>query len=116
FSEDYWTNYFDKFETYKSYRLKVINDKNSSWTFTSQVKSEFKEIPISRIMNADRFDEYHLPCNPQDFFGRVKPREIFWKFLQDVKNSKTNFRIVCLTGNTGMGKSSLLVKLIQESS
>lgn len=115
-SIDYWKNYFDQFKIYQKYHLELIDKNNHNFTFSSTLKSEFKEIPISRIMNADKFDEYHLPCNPQDFFGRVKPREIFWKFLQDVKNSKTNFRIVCLTGNTGMGKSSLLVKLIQESS
>ncbi|MFM6345644.1 MAG: hypothetical protein ACKPFK_10920, partial [Dolichospermum sp.] len=54
--------------------------------------------------------------NPQDFFGRVKAKEIFWNFLEDVRNGNADSRIVCLEGNTGMGKSSLLVKLIQESS
>lgn len=121
-SVDYWKRYFDENKIYQKYNLdnlEFIND-NSNNSKVSQVlniakESEFKEIPISRIMNADSFHEYHLPCHPQDFFGRVKPKEIFWQFLQDVTNSKTNSRIVCLTGNTGIGKSSLLVKLREES-
>lgn len=114
-SVDYWKNYFDKFKIYQKYHLELIDENNHNFTFYSTLKSEFKEIPISRIMNADSFEDYHLPSNPQDFFGRIKAKEIFWNFLEDVRNGNANSRIVCLEGNTGIGKSSLLVKLREES-
>ncbi|MFM6251766.1 MAG: hypothetical protein ACKPEQ_21925, partial [Dolichospermum sp.] len=101
-SIDYWKNYFDKFKIYQPYHLELIDENNHNFTFYSTLKSEFKEIPISRITNADSFEDYHLPSNPQDFFGRVKAKEIFWNFLEDVRNGNADSRIVCLEGNTGM--------------
>lgn len=119
-SEDYWKSYFDKFKIYQKYNLKLIinNDNEQSKSYPSlnfAKKTELKKFIIPNICKADKFVDYHLPCNPENFFGRTKPKNIFWEFIQNIKNYKTNLRIICLTGNTGLGKSSLLVKLIEES-
>ncbi|MEH2039837.1 restriction endonuclease [Nostoc sp.] len=119
-SEDYWKSYFDKFNIYQKYNLKFVNDNNQNSSIYQAlnipIEHELKKVVIPRICKADKFVDYHLPCSPEDFFGRVKPKEIFWEFLKDIGDKKTDSRIVCLTGNTGLGKSSLLVKLIEESS
>ncbi|MEH2306512.1 restriction endonuclease [Nostoc sp.] len=118
-SVDYWKSYFDHFNIYQKYNLKFLNENNQksniSQLLNIQREHELKKVVISRIRKADKFVDYHLPCSPEDFFGRVKPKEIFWQFIKDVRDKKPDSRIVCLTGNTGLGKSSLLVKLIEES-
>ncbi|WP_177176144.1 restriction endonuclease [Trichormus sp. NMC-1] len=120
YSKDYWKDYFQKFDEYQKYNLTVIDNNNLNTNvyqaFNIARESEFKKMVIPRIRKADKFDEYHLPCNPEDFVGRLKPKEIFWEFIKEVKDNQADSRIVCLTGNTGVGKSSLLVKLIEESS
>ncbi|AFZ22227.1 hypothetical protein Mic7113_6662 (plasmid) [Allocoleopsis franciscana PCC 7113] len=71
-----------------------------------------KEV-VSSIGRADAFDDYR-PCNPENFVGRHHLQSEFWKLLASIRDGKTQTRIVCFTGGSGFGKSSLVVKLTED--
>ena len=66
--------------------------------------------PLSPIPVADQFDDYR-PCRPDDFIGRRGLQKDIWDFLLNVLENKTNTRVIALTGPSGFGKSSLILKL-----
>ena len=72
------------------------------------------EIPIPQIPIAESF-ESDSACNPQDFIGRENIKQEFWNFINDVQNKNTDKRIFTIEGKSGYGKSSLILKLEQES-
>jgi len=65
---------------------------------------------ISSIPVADQFDDYR-PCRPMDFIGRGALQKEIWDFLNNVLNHKTTTRVIALNGESGFGKSSLILKL-----
>lgn len=65
---------------------------------------------VSSIPVADRFDDYR-PCRPDDFVGRNQLQKEMWDFLKKVRSDSTKTRIVSLVGQSGFGKSSLILKL-----
>jgi len=65
---------------------------------------------ISTIPQADQFDDYR-PCRPMDFIGRRGLQKEIWDFLIEVKGNNTNTRLISLVGQSGFGKSSLILKL-----
>jgi len=65
---------------------------------------------ISTIPVADQFDDYR-PCRPMDFIGRRALQKEIWDFLDDVRDDKTKTRLISLVGQSGFGKSSLILKL-----
>jgi hypothetical protein len=67
---------------------------------------------ISRINTADTLLDYR-PCKPKDFVGRVKMQKELWDFLDNVREGKTETRILSITGASGLGKSSLIAKLAE---
>lgn len=71
-----------------------------------------KEV-ISPIGRADTFDDYR-PCTPENFVGRHHLQNEFWKLLASIRDGKTQTRIICFTGASGFGKSSLVVKLTED--
>ena len=74
------------------------------------VSESYKEV-VSPIGKANSFDDYHRPCSPQYFVGRDSLQEKFWDFIKNIKYGKNLTRIVCFSGRSGFGKSSLLLKL-----
>ncbi len=78
--------------------------------------SEIDKEVVSPIGVAESFEHYQRPCRPQDFVGRCSLREKFWDFLKNVRNGKTSTRIVCFSGNSGLGKSSLVLRLAEDCS
>ncbi|MFB8790956.1 MAG: restriction endonuclease [Potamolinea sp.] len=71
-----------------------------------------KEV-VSPIGRADNFEDYR-PCRPEYFVGRSHLQQEFWKLLANIRDGKTQTRIVCFTGPSGFGKSSLVVKLTED--
>ncbi len=65
---------------------------------------------ISQIPVADGFDDYR-PCRPDDFVGRVTLQKQIQDFLEDVRENNTKTRIISLVGQSGFGKSSLILNL-----
>lgn len=69
-----------------------------------------KEV-VSQIGVADRIDHYQRPCNPEYFIGRSDLRKNFGDFLTNVRDGQTLTRIVGFSGASGLGKSSLVLRL-----
>ncbi len=72
------------------------------------------EIPIPHIPIAESF-ESDSACHPQDFIGREEIKKEFWNFINEVEEKKTDKRVFTIEGKSGYGKSSLILKLEQES-
>jgi Holliday junction resolvase-like predicted endonuclease len=74
-------------------------------------KQKGKDIEsISQIPVADGFDDYR-PCRPIDFVGREMLQKQIRDFLEDVRKNNTKTRIISLVGQSGFGKSSLILNL-----
>ena len=72
--------------------------------------SEGEKEVVTAVSMADRFDDYR-PCRPQDFVGRYDLQKDVWSYLAKVRGNQTSTRIICFTGPSGFGKSSVVLKL-----
>lgn len=57
----------------------------------------------------------YRPARPQDFVGRQEAQDNIIHFLEDVRLRNTDTRVFAITGDSGMGKSSLVAKLRERS-
>jgi len=71
---------------------------------------ETEEEVVTSVSMADRFDDYR-PCRPRDFVGRYDLQKDVWSYLEEVRTNQTSTRIICFTGPSGFGKSSVVLKL-----
>lgn len=115
-SSEEWKKYFSLHKIWENLEITVFNPivnepKDKS---TNQLISEFKKVTVSIINQADSFDDYHRPSRPEDFFGRLEPQCEFWDFVNNVRDEKTDLRVVSFSGSTGLGKSSLVLKLASD--
>lgn len=67
-------------------------------------------ISIVEVQHGNSWVDYR-PARPQDFVGRQESQENILGFLDDVLDKKTLTRVFAITGDSGMGKSSLIAKL-----
>jgi len=65
---------------------------------------------VTPIAMAESLDDYR-PCRPQDFVGRYSIQKKIWEFLERVRQDETPNRIIALSGPSGFGKSSIVLKL-----
>ena len=117
FSSEYWKKYFSSNKIWETLEITVVDQQtliDYKDKLTNQSISEVKKVIVSKINQADSFDDYHRPCRPQDFFGRCKPQDEFWNFVENVRDEKTDLRVVSFSGSTGVGKSSLVLKLASD--
>ncbi|MBU7587029.1 MAG: restriction endonuclease [Nostoc sp. TH1S01] len=112
-SQEEWITYFSRHGVWQGLDIVVVSKENGDVQnkFTLSSKIDIEKITLSRINQADSFDDYHRPCRPEDFVGRSQAQNKFWDFIKNVKDNKTDLRLVCFTGSTGVGKSSLIIKL-----
>ncbi|MCK9534519.1 MAG: restriction endonuclease [Pseudomonas sp.] len=69
--------------------------------------------PVVQVQIGESWDDYR-PARPEDFVGRDTTQKEILNFLSSAKeNSGT--RIFAITGNSGLGKSSLIAKLRDRS-
>ena len=88
--------------------LKVLN--------TQSNKSETDEIVnVVEVQTGDEWSDYR-PARPQDFVGRSKDIQYIFDFFKRIQDKETNTRVFALTGDSGMGKSSLVAKLANKAS
>lgn len=69
-----------------------------------------KTVSVVEVQTGEAWSDYR-PARPEDFVGRIKDIDYIFDFLKKIKEKSTNTRIFALTGNSGMGKSSLIAKL-----
>jgi hypothetical protein len=68
---------------------------------------------VAPVPVADAVDDYR-PCRPSDFIGRRELLSTLRSFLSTVVSASTKTRILALTGHSGFGKSSLVLKLQEQ--
>lgn len=69
--------------------------------------------PVVQVQIGESWDDYR-PARPKDFVGRDSTQKEILYFLDSAKE-KTSTRIFAITGNSGLGKSSLIAKLRDRS-
>lgn len=92
---------------------KIKSRSSNTAQLNSVSRTDAEEIVIP-IGIANSFYD-HRPCRSKDFIGRLKLQEKFWKFLKNIREGNELTRIVCFSGRTGLGKSSLVVKITEDS-
>jgi hypothetical protein len=115
-SSEEWKEYFACDEEWKNLEITVSNQPGAKPKneLINQSISEVEKVTVSKINQADSFDDYYHPSRPEDFFGRETHQEKFWEFVKNVRDKTTDLRVVSFSGNTGLGKSSLVLKLASE--
>lgn len=66
---------------------------------------------IVKIHGSSSWFEYQFPASPAYFVGRKDIIKEFLEFINNVINSKTDYRSIVINGNSGWGKSSCILKL-----
>ncbi|EHD0093222.1 restriction endonuclease [Vibrio vulnificus] len=69
-----------------------------------------KAVSVVQVQTGEAWSDYR-PARPKDFVGRSKDINFIFDFFKKIKDKKTDTRIFAITGNSGMGKSSLIAKL-----
>ncbi|PSB34498.1 hypothetical protein C7B69_06155 [filamentous cyanobacterium Phorm 46] len=115
-SPEGWEKYFSSHKIWENLEITVINPTviERKDKLSNQSISEVKKVTVSKINQADSFDDYHRPSRPEDFFGRLEPQREFWNFVNKVRDEETDLRVISFSGSTGLGKSSLVLKLASD--
>jgi len=68
---------------------------------------------IDKIVEVDHGESWtdYRPARPKDFVGRHAQQETLHQFLEAVRLGRTATRVFAVTGDSGMGKSSLIAKI-----
>jgi hypothetical protein len=69
--------------------------------------------PPDKVVEVEHGDSWadYRPARPQDFVGRTDAQKTIFSLLEDVRRRRTLTRVFAITGDSGMGKSSLIAKL-----
>jgi len=68
---------------------------------------------VAPVPVADSIDDYR-PCRPSDFIGRKDLLGELRTFLESIQKETNASRVLALTGHSGFGKSSLVLKLTEQ--
>jgi hypothetical protein len=68
---------------------------------------------VVEVQTGESWDDYR-PARPEDFVGRDTTQKEILNFLNSAKNQNGS-RVFAITGNSGLGKSSLIAKLRDRS-
>ena len=82
--------------------------KNDSGRIEEEVNS------IVPVIGGDDWEDYR-PARPEDFVGRKLLIQNMFKYFDAVIENKTSTRLFSITAPSGMGKSSLVLKLVSMS-
>ena len=69
---------------------------------------------VVEVQIGDSWDDYR-PARPQDFVGRDATQKEILAFFGNAKDKTSDTRIFAITGNSGLGKSSLIAKVRDRS-
>ena len=65
---------------------------------------------VVQVEHGQSWSDYR-PSRPKDFVGRKPAQDTILEFLDAVRTAQTTTRVFAITGDSGMGKSSLIAKL-----
>ena len=65
---------------------------------------------VVQVQHGDAWSDYR-PARPQDFVGRDKDHKKVFSLFTDIRKKRTSTRVFAITGDSGMGKSSLINKI-----
>ncbi|EPL7537579.1 restriction endonuclease, partial [Acinetobacter baumannii] len=87
---------------------KIINTKK-------EMKPLFdSQIEVVEVQRGEDWNDYR-PARPQDFVGRTKDIQEIFDFFKKIRTNEINTRIFAITGNSGLGKSSLIITLSEKA-
>lgn len=67
-------------------------------------------VSVVEVQTGDSWDDYR-PARPKDFVGRADMQKQILGFLNNAQEKSIDTRIFAITGNSGLGKSSLIAKV-----
>lgn len=76
----------------------------------SEQTDQAREAEVVQVQFGESWSDYR-PSRPEDFVGRKPAQDLILKFLEDVRSGNSSTRVFAVTGDSGMGKSSLIAKL-----
>ena len=76
----------------------------------SSIPSAVSKDHVTQIPMADKFDDYG-PARPQDFIGRKELLNNIWSYFRQVQFGEPRRRVIAISGPSGFGKSSMVLKL-----
>ncbi len=71
-------------------------------------------IEVVEVQRGEDWNDYR-PARPQDFVGRTKDINIIFDFFKKIRDKEVSTRIFAITGNSGLGKSSFIIKLSEKA-
>lgn len=77
---------------------------------TSVSPASIQFVDVVTVQYGDSWSDYR-PSRPEDFVGRDKDQESVLTLFRAIISRKTPTRIFAITGDSGMGKSSLVAKI-----
>ena len=77
---------------------------------TESNRGDEDQHPVVQVEHGQSWSDYR-PSRPEDFVGRKPAQDSLLKFLDAVRTETTTTRVFAITGDSGMGKSSLIAKL-----
>jgi hypothetical protein len=84
---------------------------NLNFEFVATLKQlTLEPASVVEVQHGNSWVDYR-PARPQDFVGRKEAQDNILNFLDEVRKKDTRTRVVAITGDSGMGKSSLITKL-----
>jgi hypothetical protein len=88
--------------------------RNLDFEFISRVRQlpldNLESTSVVEVQYGNSWSDYR-PARPQDFVGRTEAQDSIIHFLEQVRSCSTDTRVFAITGDSGMGKSSLINKL-----
>jgi len=79
-----------------------------------EIKPATLQSEVVEVQHGDSWSDYR-PARPEDFIGRLKVQEKILSLLKSISKDETQTRIFAVTGDSGMGKSSLIAKIRDRS-
>lgn len=96
---------------YKLYEISSVEEGKNQLPL---IQKPHTSTNVIEVQTGDSWNDYR-PARPKDFVGRLDHQKDILGLLSSISNQKTTTRIFSITGNSGMGKSSLIAKLRDRS-
>lgn len=94
--------------SYSSYQW-LAEEKAEDTRYSNQLKQEFDS--IVPVISGEDWTDYR-PARPEDFVGRKQLIDSVFSFFENVNSQNTSTRLFAIKAPSGMGKSSVILKIM----